>query len=143
MLINFVSLLLQKHMWHVLQQKMLYQNILWKAIYFKNHRDAQKCILNTFAILRAPQACNCHYIWNNDMCTEKDMNLWLQVIKENLSINLSIQSSDTSYPDVPQHCFCLKSFPKAISVADLCAVSHDGIILTRKSGILKCLHILH
>lgn len=141
MLINFVSLILQEHMWHVLQQKMLYQNVLWNVIYFKNHRDAQKCFLNMFVILRAPKACNCCYIWNNDVYTEKDMNLWLQVIKGNLSVNLSIQSTDISYPAVPWHCFCLKSCPKAISIAALCAVTYGGIMLNRESDVLKCLHI--
>lgn len=71
MLINFVSLILQEHMWHVLQEKTLYQNVLWNVMHLKNHRDAQKCFLNTFVIVRAPKACNCHYIWRNDVYLKK------------------------------------------------------------------------
>lgn len=147
MLINFVSLILQVHKWHVLQQKMLYQNVLWNTIYFKKHRDAQNSFLNTLVILRAPNTCNCQYIWNTDMYKIKDMNLWLQVIKGNLSINLSLQSLDISYPVVPWHCFCLKyfsiAFSKSFYIAAFCAVSYDGIMLTRNSGVLKCLSISH
>lgn len=68
------------------------------------------------------------------------MNLSLQVIKGNLSINLSIQSH-ISYSAVPWHCFCLKSYSKAVSIAALRAVTYDGIMLSGNSGVLKCLHI--